>query len=319
MKKILSIILTLVMLTSVCAVSFVSADAALPPLYMGDLNKDGLVDILDATLIQKIIAKIHESNSAYEYIGDVDKDSRLSIRDASLIQKWLVGLVQSNVIDQIVIIDAHTDNFYANYSDGMAMAGVPVTFTIDVTSYVDIISYDLYVNDVVVDTSTTENSFEYTFDKPGDYTVSIVASTPFLSTEGYVFDYTVVEPYDLQSPVIKGFYFTDRYYESLFYSTSGMKANVEVIGGTAPYSYKFVFTRPETLKDGAKTIEIVQDYSDKNYFTLPKIEYDDVRANDYDGEETPLNCQLKIYVKDANGVEITETKPITYMTLIIPA
>ena len=58
MKKILSIILTLVMLTSVCAVSFVSADAALPPLYMGDLNKDGLVDILDATTIQRFVAKI---------------------------------------------------------------------------------------------------------------------------------------------------------------------------------------------------------------------------------------------------------------------
>lgn len=317
MKRIISIILTLVMLTSVCAVSFVSTDAAIAPMYMGDLNWNYKVEITDITFLQRILARVYDTTVTYEYIGDVDKDDKLTIFDATIIQKWLADLIESDIVGLSVNINMHTDNFYANYSDGMAMVGVPVTFTVDAQAYIDIVSYNLYVNEKRVATSTTDNSLEYTFEEPGNYFIEMYVTTELMHTRSCISRYTVVEPYDIETPVVKGIFVTGKERGSITYSHDGMKAYAEAIGGTAPYQYKFVFRRPENLDYQAPMIETVQDYSNKNYFELPEIDYDDVNTSGEVAIYEWLECELIVYVKDANGTESSRSEPINYMNEFI--
>lgn len=58
---------------------------------IGDINGDGMVDILDSTEIQKYAAeKIEITDEQFE-LGDVNKDSFVDVMDALLVQKYVVG------------------------------------------------------------------------------------------------------------------------------------------------------------------------------------------------------------------------------------
>ena len=57
---------------------------------LGDVNKDGKINILDATAIQKHRAEISVIDTTY---ADTDKDGSITIKDATMIQKYICGLV----------------------------------------------------------------------------------------------------------------------------------------------------------------------------------------------------------------------------------
>lgn len=59
---------------------------------VGDVNKDGKVDISDATLIQKVVAGIVEPSAEQNYLADYNGDSDVSVLDATEIQKFIVRL-----------------------------------------------------------------------------------------------------------------------------------------------------------------------------------------------------------------------------------
>lgn len=57
---------------------------------LGDVNKDGQINIMDATAIQKHLAEISVIDTTY---ADTDKDGNITIKDATMIQKYICGLV----------------------------------------------------------------------------------------------------------------------------------------------------------------------------------------------------------------------------------
>lgn len=58
-----------------------------PTPILGDVNKDGKIDILDATEIQKYAAEITELSAAQLAVADMDGDGQVNIVDATIIQK----------------------------------------------------------------------------------------------------------------------------------------------------------------------------------------------------------------------------------------
>lgn len=60
---------------------------------IGDVNGDLTVNIKDATLIQKKVAKLVEFDETQERLGDVNFDKAVNIKDATLIQKKAAGLI----------------------------------------------------------------------------------------------------------------------------------------------------------------------------------------------------------------------------------
>ncbi len=64
-------------------------------ILLGDVNDDGLVNVTDATLVQKHLAKITTFTDDMEVRADVNKDGVVNINDASLIQKYAAQLISS--------------------------------------------------------------------------------------------------------------------------------------------------------------------------------------------------------------------------------
>lgn len=54
---------------------------------LGDANLDGVININDATLVQRFVAKIYNPNEIQKFVADADKDGVITIKDATLIQK----------------------------------------------------------------------------------------------------------------------------------------------------------------------------------------------------------------------------------------
>lgn len=63
------------------------------PNIVGDVNSDGFVNIIDATLVQKHIAEIQLINSGNLPQADTNGDGIISVSDATLIQKYAAGII----------------------------------------------------------------------------------------------------------------------------------------------------------------------------------------------------------------------------------
>ena len=59
----------------------------------GDANLDCVVNIKDATLIQKHIAEIATIDQKAVDLADVDANGSVNVKDATLIQKFVAGIV----------------------------------------------------------------------------------------------------------------------------------------------------------------------------------------------------------------------------------
>ena len=62
------------------------------PRYIGDVNNDGVVNVKDATLLQKSIAGTATLDADSRYISHVFYDGTISVKDATAIQKRVVNL-----------------------------------------------------------------------------------------------------------------------------------------------------------------------------------------------------------------------------------
>lgn len=65
-------------------------DYILPP-YLGDADGNGVVNIKDATHLQKLIAGIDVEDVSV-LVGDVDDSGEINIKDANVIQKCIAGI-----------------------------------------------------------------------------------------------------------------------------------------------------------------------------------------------------------------------------------
>ena len=62
---------------------------------IGDVNSDGDISVVDATLVQKYIVGLENLKDFQKKSADVNDDNEISVVDATLIQKYIVGLVAS--------------------------------------------------------------------------------------------------------------------------------------------------------------------------------------------------------------------------------
>lgn len=69
---------------------------------IGDVDRDGEITIIDATMIQRDLAGIVDLDRVQRYLADTDGDGEDSILDATAIQRWLASLPASEIIDTVV-------------------------------------------------------------------------------------------------------------------------------------------------------------------------------------------------------------------------
>ena len=62
-------------------------------MQMGDANKDGKLNIRDATYIQKYVASVLDMSDSEAIRGDINFDGKINVRDATYIQKLLAGMI----------------------------------------------------------------------------------------------------------------------------------------------------------------------------------------------------------------------------------
>ncbi len=67
----------------------------------GDVDGDGRVSVLDATLIQKHVVEIEFISETDKVLADVDQDGRITVMDATLIQKYVVSLPDTGITGQV--------------------------------------------------------------------------------------------------------------------------------------------------------------------------------------------------------------------------
>ena len=59
---------------------------------IGDVNSDGDISVVDATLVQKYIVGLENLKDLQKKSADVNDNNEISVVDATLIQKYIVGL-----------------------------------------------------------------------------------------------------------------------------------------------------------------------------------------------------------------------------------
>ena len=62
---------------------------------LGDVNADGKINIIDATLTQKYAIRISDLTGTQRLAADVNKDGEIDIKDATEIQKYTINLILS--------------------------------------------------------------------------------------------------------------------------------------------------------------------------------------------------------------------------------
>lgn len=304
MKKIISIILVFVMLLSVCVLSATAATA--PAGYIGDANFDRQTDINDATFIRFVLAEIEEADVEQTALGDVDMDGRLSIIDATIIQMHLADMEVDSFIGLWYNYDSIENDFYSDYESGVAMAGVPVTFTVNACMGSPVLSYELYVDGVSV-ASSDSNSVTYTFAEAGEYDIEMRINAVFSTGSVEEKRFKVVEPFESETPMFKTLYTTGKIqWGTITYDMNNIAVHADAIGGKAPYQYRFEFERPYNAWEPNNTFLYYQDYSEDNVFELEPIEYPGFGLS-YD-----MECNLTVYIKDANGSVVSREMPIIY-------
>lgn len=76
-----------------CFARFVKSNAEPEPQVLyGDVDRDGVITIMDATLVQKLGIGIDEPESELiSVLADVNNDGRISVLDVTCIQKYITG------------------------------------------------------------------------------------------------------------------------------------------------------------------------------------------------------------------------------------
>ncbi len=73
-----------------------------PPVSIkyGDVNKDGKVNVVDATAIQKNVAGLLSFDAQQKQSADVDADTKITVKDATTVQKHSAGIISSFPADR---------------------------------------------------------------------------------------------------------------------------------------------------------------------------------------------------------------------------
>ena len=284
MKKITKAIISLTTVSSMLLIPIFSASAAKSPLWYGDVDSNGKVDVNDVSALQNYLAGNTELTKRQFYAADVFKNGEISVNNVTAIQKDIAGIDRffPNFESSHYVI---FDNFCADFDSGKAMAGVPVTFEADAHGGVAPLTYEFLINGEVVQERGDSVTLTYTFETAGDYDVEVRCYNSFDEYESENMSYTVVEAYESENPVICGIH-TDKDYIS--YEDRSVTITANAIFGTAPYQYKFTFG--DNL--------IVQDFSENNELFIDKFNELELEKGEY---------TVLVEVRDADGKTAEET------------
>lgn len=107
MKKLVSLVTVLALILSLLCSSVLSSGALSVP---GDVDGNGEVEIIDATLIQRYLAGVAILDDAAQQRGKVSGDGELTIIDATLIRRWLAKIISSFPVEKNTVTIRFTDN-----------------------------------------------------------------------------------------------------------------------------------------------------------------------------------------------------------------
>ena len=90
--KFRKIILSLIILMLLVSSAILPTSAA--TIQIGDVNGDGRISVVDATLIQKKLSGINTSERYFSQNSDFDRSGYTNIIDVTLIQKQISGIIE---------------------------------------------------------------------------------------------------------------------------------------------------------------------------------------------------------------------------------
>ena len=297
--RIFSIILTLAIMMSALVIP---VSAAQPPQPYGDVNSDKAIDILDATNVQRYLAKVDLDAINLLEAADVDDDAKITVLDVTVIQQYVAHAIEVFPAGKLFTIDKYFYEMQADYDYDSAIAGYPVTFSASGSMQPGPATAKLYINDELVGQTQETNQetymyeITYTFEKSGTYNVKMTLSDKWGEGDSKTAVYTVKDaPADTSTPVITAVTRDNNYNTTPVFT-------VHTKFGTAPYKY---------------TYAIGYDDSDAPYFD-PFYYTDPMDSNILDitetfGENAYLNpltdYVIFVQVTDANGNKAVEKHP----------
>ena len=72
---------------------------------LGDINLDGIVDVMDAYTARLIAAKLVVPTEQQLMLGDVDGDGKITAVDANYIRKFIVNIISSFPVEKQKSVD----------------------------------------------------------------------------------------------------------------------------------------------------------------------------------------------------------------------
>lgn len=225
MKRILSILLLAAMLA---AAAFVPA-AAESFRYIGDVDGDGFVSVLDATAIQKHLASLETLTKLQKYLGDVDNSKTTDIIDATMIQKKLVGLIIGFYKERVSSWRSEIFRIESSNDGNTFLLDTEYTFTLDTSNYPIPDEYRVLVDqDVILDRSSGK-IFSYTFTAAGVHYIRAYCYGAWGSIDSCLLRIIVTDPNATEKPRIN----------RIDYDKATGLMNVSASGGKAPYLYSY--------------------------------------------------------------------------------
>lgn len=243
-RKTIAVLIVLAMMISCGIIAGNTATIS----FFGDVDNDGALTSVDATMIQRYEASMIEFTKRQQFFGDVDNNGETDIVDATRVQRRIVGIKDGFYSVYELDTDTSIQNFCADYDSGLAMAGVPVTFYVTGRGFAPL-SYEYYVDGDIVQERSGQDRFSYTFPTAGEYNMSVTVYNGFDESETFPFLYHVVEPYSTDEPVITSVHFNHWYNHYSCHTVS-----VDAIGGSEPYRYCYTISgrSDEVRIDGSK-------------------------------------------------------------------
>ena len=126
MRKALSFVLVIAMLMSMACISNIGVSATANTYKLGDVNRDGAVNIRDATLIQYYAAYIEELDADQLYLANVNGDDTVNVRDATYIQYYAAYMLDEYATNK----DGKKIGDEVTIENGQLVNDTPTTITV---------------------------------------------------------------------------------------------------------------------------------------------------------------------------------------------
>lgn len=292
MKKNFRIFSVIFALAIMISAFVIPASALSAPILYGDLNVDNIIDVTDATALQRYIAKLDNRLPTYVESGDVDNDAELTIFDVTLIQQYVAKNITEFPTGEYYFVGSEYIDYVAtDYDKDNALVGYPVTFSVNGDVNFGPARARLYINEELVcetqqyNKETHTYDLTYTFEKADAYRVRVALVNKWGSECNWTALYLVKDaPVDTTAPVI-----TSITRDSEYNNRPIITTNVKL--GTEPYQYKY------TLTCDTYHGELVYqtDYIDSNVLNLDEKLSERIYLEPYN------TYTIEVEVKDANG------------------